>query len=473
MNAAPTDPSATQGTHAERLATFAVRASYDMMSAEAREQMKIRVLDSLGCAIGALDADPIKRIRRYIDDMGQDGPCSLLGMARRTTPDRAAFHNSALVRYLDFNDSYMSAGDYAHPSDNFGPVLAAGEFAGAHGRDFLAALALAYQVQTRLVDVAPVLDKGFDHTVQGSYAVAAGVSRMLGLNVPRTANAIAMAGTAFNALRVTRTGRLSHWKGLAYANTAFGCLHAAMLARQGITGPSEVFEGNKGFMHTIAGCFEIDWEKEDLEAVTRTSIKKYNGTIDAQSSIETALALRARLGDDVANIRSLELDVFDIAFRVIGGGEEGDKHIVSTKEEADHSLPYMVAVALLDGVMMPAQYASDRLARPDVQALLRRVSVRSDRAFSDRFPDEVGSRLRAVLEDGREARAESRDYEGYRSRPMGWVATTSKFEALASPRLREGGAAAIVDSVRRLDGMDVATFFAVLNDAIAPDGAGR
>lgn len=461
-------------THAERLAGFVVGSSYDAISETAREQMKIRVLDSLGCAIGALGAAPVRAIRRYLADMGETGPCTLIGMARRAAPDRAGFYNAALVRYLDFNDSYMSAGDYAHPSDNLGPVLAAAELAGAHGRDLLTGLALAYQVQTRLVDVAPVLDKGFDHTVQGSYAVAAGTSKMLGLDRAQTANAIAMAGTAFNALRVTRTGRLSNWKGLAYANTAFGCLHAALLARQGLTGPAEVFEGNKGFMHTIAGPFEIDWESEDLEAVTATSIKKYNGTIDAQSSIEAALALRARLGGAVEAVETIDLDVFDVAFRVIGGGEEGDKHIVRTKEEADHSLPYMVAVALLDGVMMPGQYDPERIARADVQALLRRVRVRPDAGFSRRFPNEVCCRIRARMRQGEEVVVETTDYEGYRTRPMGWEAAIAKFEALAAGHLREGGSRAVLESVRELDRIEVAEFLLRLNAALDhSDEAGR
>jgi 2-methylcitrate dehydratase len=178
-----------------------------------------------------------------------------------------------LIRYLDFNDSFLASGETCHPSDNLGSVLAACEYAGGSGRDLLTALATAYQVQCRLSEVAPVRAKGFDHTTQGAYALAAGVSKALGLNQKQTANALAIAGTAFNALRVTRTGTLSHWKGLAYPNTAFGVTHTAFLAKRGITGPPEVFEGNKGFMAAIAGPFEIDWSKEDLERVTRTIVK--------------------------------------------------------------------------------------------------------------------------------------------------------------------------------------------------------
>ncbi len=241
-------------TQVEQMAKFVVRASYDDLSKDARLQLKIRTLDALGCAIGALGEDPIRMIRAQTDDFGGNGTCTLVA-GSRTSPDRAAFYNSALVRYLDFNDSYLSKGETCHPSDNLGSVLAACEYANRTGKDFMTALAVAYQVQCRLSDVAPVRARGFDHTTQGSFAIAAGVARALELDQAKTANALAIAGTAFNALRVTRTGALSNWKGLAYPNTAFGVTHAAFLAMRGITGPAEVFEGNKGFMETISGPF--------------------------------------------------------------------------------------------------------------------------------------------------------------------------------------------------------------------------
>jgi 2-methylcitrate dehydratase len=164
-------------------------------------------------------------IREYINELGSTGSCTLIG-GGSTDVDRAALYNSALIRYLDFNDSYLARGETCHPSDNLGAILAAGEYIGATGRDLMTALAVAYQVQCRLCDVAPVRARGFDHTVQGAYGVAAGVSRILKLDPSQTANAIAISGTAFNALRVTRTGKLSHWKGLAYPNLAACCTRA-------------------------------------------------------------------------------------------------------------------------------------------------------------------------------------------------------------------------------------------------------
>jgi 2-methylcitrate dehydratase len=456
-------------TEAEHLAAFVVRARYEQLSEPAREALKLRVLDALGCALGALDGPPIARLRAEIETFGGRPLASMIG-GGQTAPDRAAFFNSALVRYLDFNDSFLAKGETCHPSDNLGAVLAASEYAGRSGREFLTALAVAYQVQCRLSEAAPVRAKGFDHTTQGAYAVAAGVAKALGMSPEQTANAIAISGTAFNALRVTRTGRLSNWKGLAYPNTAFCATHATFLALHGITGPLEVFEGNKGFKEAIAGPFSLDWEREGLEAVRRTIVKKYNAEIHSQSSLEAILELRERERLDPSQVERITLDVFDVAYNIIGGGEEGDKHAVRTKEQADHSLPYMVAVALLDGQVTPAQYAPERILREDVQALLRKITVRPDPELSRRFPDEMPVRLRVELRRepaavpqahgpersrraaaGRVIELAKSDYEGFHTQPMSWKSATEKFDRLAAPFVEAGLRRAIAEAVGELE----------------------
>jgi 2-methylcitrate dehydratase len=441
-------------TEAEKLAAFVVGCGNTFLSNSARLQLKIRVLDALGCAIGALGSSISSQLRAHTAELGGNGSCTLIG-GGRAAPDRAAFYNSALVRYLDFNDSYLAKGETCHPSDNLGAVLAASEYARRSGRDFLTALAVAYQVQCRLSDVAPVRAKGFDHTTQGSYALAAGVAKGLGLTEQQTANAIAICGTAFNALRVTRTGALSNWKGLAYPNTAFGCTHATLLAMRGITGPPEVFEGNKGFKDSIAGSFEIDWSRETLDRVERTIIKKYNAEIHSQSVLDGAIELKREFGLTGGDVERVDIDVFDVAFHIIGGGEEGDKRIVQTKEEADHSLPYLVAVAFLDGEVTPAQFSQERIRSADVQQLLRNVHVQPSDEFSRRFPKELPCRLTLKLRDGRIVSVEKRDYEGFTTNPPRWESALRKFEALAGPHTTSSLREQIAEAVRNLEGIEI------------------
>jgi 2-methylcitrate dehydratase len=448
-------------TRVETMASFVCRTAWEDLSPAARTALKIRVLDSIGCAYGALGADPVRMLRRHVVEFGGKPLCTLIG-GGRTAPDRAAFYNGALVRYLDYNDSYLAKGETCHPSDNLGAVLAAAEYAGISGKDFLTSLAVAYQVQCRLSDVAPLRARGFDHVTQGVLAAAAGVGRALSLDVEQVANALAIAGAAHNALRVTRTGELSHWKGLAAPNAAFNGLRAAFLAMRGITGPRGLFEGPKGWMQVISGPFEIDWEEEDLERVTRTILKKYNAEIHSQSAVEGMIELMEEERIEAEQITRVRIDIFDVAHLIIGGGAEGNKTVVRTKEEADHSLPYIVAVAALDGKVTPAQYEPERILREDVQSLLRRVEVVPDPGYSGRFPEEHACRLTVALTDGRILTKEMSDYEGFHTRPMSWDRAVEKFRAGAGDVLNKRHLETVVQGISDLENIKARDLAALL-----------
>jgi len=432
------------------LAAFVERARLEEMSAQALEQLKIRVLDTIGVAVGAIAADPMRAIRKLTSKLGGERHSTLIG-GGETAPDRAAFYNGALSRYLDFMDSYVAEGETCHPSDNFAPVLASAEMCQASGAEFLTALAVAYQVQTRLCDVAPVRRRGFDHTTQGAYAAAAGAAKALGLRRNEIANAIAISGTANNALRVTRTGALSHWKGLAYANMAMAATHEALLAAYGITGPEAVFEGNKGFKESISGPFKIDWLNEDLESVKRTILKKHNAEIHAQTAIEAALEIRASPAFSLEAVSEIRLETFAVAYQIIGGGEEGEKHCVGSKEQADHSLPYMLAAALIDGRVQPEQFAQERIASRDVQDLLRKVTIVPDPLLSAMFPARLPARLQVQLANGDILQAFREDYPGFHTAPFDWAATRAKFNSLLNPFASQEWASAIARVVESLD----------------------
>lgn len=437
-------------TESQQLAAFVEAATLDGASPEAVEQLKIRVLDTVGVAIGALDAEPIIAIRELLEDLGGTEQATLIG-GGKTTPERAAFFNSALSRYLDFMDAYLAKGETNHPSDNFGAVLAAAESVGASGKQLLTAFAVAYQVHTRLSDVAPVRAKGFDHTTQGAFAAGASAAKALGLPSEQIANALAIAGTANVALRVTRTGNLSHWKGLAYPHVSKEGTWAALLASRGITGPEEVFEGNKGFKDSVSGPFEIDWSKEDLESVKRTIIKKHNAEIHSQSALDAALDIRAQEGFKTEDIDKIRLTTFNVAYSIIGGGEEGDKQLIRTKEEADHSLPWMLAVVLLDGQLNPEQYEPARIVANDVQALMKKVEITPSDEFSDRFPDHMPAELEVTLNDGSVFTASQDSYLGFHDNPLDWENARKKFDALVTPFTGEALREEIATIIHKLD----------------------
>jgi 2-methylcitrate dehydratase len=441
-------------TRAQEIARLAVDAKLDEVPPPARERLKLHLLDTLGCAIGAMGNALLRMVREQVEEFGGSGRCTLIG-GGTTSPDRAAFCNSALVRYLDYTDAFLLPGETCHPSDNLGSVLAAAEHAGASGADFLTALAVAYEVQYRLSKAAPLVKKGFDHTTQGAFAVAAGVSRALGLDEERATHAMGMCGASLNSLWVTRTEPVSHWKGLAYPHLAFAATHATFLAARGVTGPVEIVEGERGWEETVAGRFEADWTRRELDSVLQGVLKRYNSEVHAQTAIDTVLALRREHAVDARQVRRVEVDIFENAFDPIAGGVAGDKLIARTKEEADHNLRYLMAVALIDGEVTPAQYLQERIERRDVAELMRCVWVRSYDPYTERYPEKMPSRVTLLLRDGRELTREQDDYPGFRDRPMDLRQVRAKFDELVAGHAPASLADEIAEATMRVDRLAV------------------
>jgi 2-methylcitrate dehydratase len=207
----------------------------------------------------------------------------------------------------------------------------------------------------------------------------------------------------------------------------------------------------------------VDWSRESMARVTRTILKKYNAEIHSQSTLEGVLELRDQYHFREQDVKRVDVDIFDVAYHIIGGGEEGAKTVVHTKEEADHSLPYMVAVAIIDGQVMPEQYRAERIMGQDVQGLLRRVFVQPSAAFSQLFPQEMPSRVSIALHDGRVLVKEKRDYEGFYTRPMRWDTVVTKFERLSAPFADATLRSEIVAAVANLETIKVADLTRLLS----------
>ena len=442
------------------IASFALRVESADFAGEALDRLKRSVLDALGCAIGALGGEPVRRIRAMAEEFGGTGCCTLVG-GGRTAPDRATLVNGCLVRYLDFMDNTASAGEVCHPSDNLAAVLAAAEYANRSGQDFLLGLAIAYQVQTRLMEALPTMRAGLNYTTPLAYSVAAGAARMLGLDQDGTANALSLAGVSSVSLAVIQAEPVSQWKGLASGETASRALHNTFLAARGITGPLGVFDGPYGLDHLVRQHAKLDWSREGLDVPLGVSIKRYNAEFQSQSAVDAAVELHGRgLASD--RIASVRLHVAQGAYDVLGGGSYGPKDECRIKEQADHNLKYLIAVALLDGQVLPEQFATDRINRADVQDLLHKVSVRPSRRYTRRIPQEMPCDLTVRLDDGSELAATRTDYDGFFSRPMSWDDVTAKFDRLASPFATAELRAETVATVRRLETVPVSDLTGLL-----------
>src|SRR5438552_9899578 len=387
-------------TLAEHLAEYAVGLRFEELPAPVVHEIKRRVIDSIGCALGAWEAEPCVIARRVASRFSARRGGTLLGTTHRAPADWAAFANGCLVRYLDYNDTYLSK-EPAHPSDNISAALAVAEAEDAGGREFIVAIALAYEVQCRFCDAASLRARDWDHVTYGAFSTALAAARLMRLDVEQTRHAVGIAGVASAALRQSRVGELSHWKGCAFAHAARHGVFAAILAREGMTGPAPIFEGEKGFQALVSGPLDArveEWGNASDFMILNTSIKFWPAEYHSQSAIEAALKLRSQVGD-MAQIESVLVESHDAAVDIIGS--ESEKWRPTSRETADHSLPYIVAVALADGEVTAKQFEPGRFADAALLALVQRVTVQRDAELSACYPQAAGNIVTVRLRDGR------------------------------------------------------------------------
>ncbi|MGA2892142.1 MAG: MmgE/PrpD family protein [Xanthobacteraceae bacterium] len=441
-------------TQVEALAKYAARASFADLSAQSRKQLPVHILDSIGCCVAALGAGPIEACRAQVADFGGDGPCALIG-GSKANPIYAAFWHTALVRYVDFMDNFLAPTETCHTADNFGVALTITDYAGGSGRDLMLAVALSYTVQSRFVDHANFMTRGFDHTTQLAFSLNAAAGLILGMSEAQIASAIAMAAVSDASFAVVRAKPLSQWKGLASAQSALEAMNTLFLARRGVQGPLQVIEGSNGIDNLLHMQVRIDWDKERYEGVLESTIKKYNAMIHTQSAVHCMVELVRQRKVDASKVVSIEADVTRMTYDFSGGGLYGMDKVVTTKEQADHNLPYLLAVAMLDGDVMPAQFEPDRIARADVQQLLKKVSVRPNHEYTELYPAKMPAQITVRLQDGSVIEHEVENFPGMPSDPFTWEDSVEKFDRLVAGRADESVSREIKDAVRSLESIQV------------------
>lgn len=447
---------------AYQIAGFALSKEYKDLSPEMVDQLKKHLLDSVGSMIHCINRPTIEKLAAQIKKLSFGGNC-IVPSVGKISPDRAAQFYTALIRYPDFMDNFLGKEATCHPSDNIGALLAACQLMNSNGKDFLLAMALGYEIECRLIEEVPVMMKGFDHTVLLAYSVTAALCKLLQLTEEQTANALSIAGCSFNPLVVCRASYTREWKGLMSSMVAFGCMNIVLLAKEGMTGPTQIFEGPKGFSKELGMKLEYNWNEDKFDLIPKCVLKEYNAEVHTQSLIEAAIELKEKNKIDPAEIEQIEVTTFLTAYHIVGGGEYGDRHTVFSKEQADHSLPYVIAVALLDDQLYPEQLLEKRIHKPDVQQLLKKVEVKTKfplhspkkvagvlDAYTKAYPEKMMAEVKIKMKDGTEHKLEKEDYYGFHTRPMSWADTIKKFKKITRKNADTQLQKEIIDTISNL-----------------------
>jgi 2-methylcitrate dehydratase len=415
----------------EYLSDYACRLAPADLTPAAVHQVERTVIDTLGCAVGALGSEPAAIARRLASRVHGSPPARILACREATSVDMAAFAGTVLVRYLDCNDTYAARGT-GHPSDMIPAVLAVADARNADGRAVVTAIVVAYEVFCRLADQVPLA--GWDQGLFAAIGAACGAGKILGLDRRAMGHAISIAITSGVPLGVTRIGELAMWKGCATAAANRTGVFAAELAADGMTGPGHPFEGRDGLWQHL-GIEAPKWERfgggEEPFKITETSFKAFPSVVHTQGPIGLTLELRRQLGG--AEIRSIRVATYADAIRRTA--TEAEKWDPRTRETADHSMPYLVAAALADGAVTPATFEPARIQDPALRPLIQKLTVVDDPGFTSRYPAESCTRVEMTTADGRQLSAETSHPKGHRRNPLTDQEVEGKFRGLAGHTL--------------------------------------
>jgi 2-methylcitrate dehydratase len=397
------------------------------LSGAAVADTRRRIIDTLGCILAAQRAEPVAIARSLALCATAQPAASLIGTAEGTTEEWAAFVGGIAARVLEGNDAYPGGG--GHPSDAIPALLAVAETGARDGEALIEAVWIAYQLHFRLFETLRLRDHGLDHVLYTAMATAAGVARLLSLPPEQVRHALALALTPNLALHATRTGAISMWKGAAGANAARNGLFAARLAAAGMTGPDAALEGHHGLLELIGPRPLPALLGGEDAMLARACHKAMLCEYHAQSPIAAVL----QLGVAAGAVEELVVHTYHFTWSEIGSGAE--KWDPRTPEAADHSLPYVLAATIVDGAYDDSIYAPDRLTDPRIRALMPRIRVVEDPAFTARFPGAYPCRLTLRRKDGMVQETLVENPPGHPDNPLGDAGIAAKFRALAGRAL--------------------------------------
>jgi 2-methylcitrate dehydratase len=429
----------------DALVGYAFALRYEDLTPEVVHAARVRIVDTFGSLVGGFDGEPCRIARSLAQRLYSSGSSSVIGTFTMTPPDMAAFVNATTARYVEMNDVYHwpKAGG-GHPSDVIMPVLAVAEESHSTGEEFITAVTLAYEIY--LCMAHSVRTPGFDFINNLTLATAIAAGKLLHLNSDELAECISMAIVPNNALGQARTGHLSHWKATASGQAGRAGVFAAYLAREGMQGAVQPFEGRAGWTNVVAGgslTLAPMATRGGHFKILDTIIKPRSACATTLSSI-LATEQAAKSSLDVSQVEGVLVEVYD---RAVHLGEGEHSYRPRTRESADHSIPFVVASALMDGTVNPETFREERLTDPQLLSLADKVKVVGNPEFTaayQKLPLEHRTRVTVKTKTGEVRVGEVNTLKGGLIDPMSDFEIEGKFRSLTSKYWSEARAGEVL-----------------------------
>jgi len=439
-------------TISQKWAKFALELKYDNIPPEAIKEAKRFLLDSVGCAFSALDNKDIKSAYDYIQDLGGKKQATIIGWGEKTNLPQATLMNSLLIRALDYNDIYWEQ-DPSHPSNIIPAVLSTGEFMKKNGKEVLVGIILAYELEMRLCLAAfpGVREIGWHHATLTQLVSPVVAGRMLELGEEEIVAAIGISGSSHFTLGGVVAGHLTNMKNAADSFAVEAGVRAALLASKGYTGPVEVFEGKEGLFEVLD---KVKWDRDILAKglgenflINQCGYKAFPTEALTHQPITAALEVMKENNLDPKEVEEILVETTTRGADILS---DPSKYKPTTKETADHSLPYCIAVAVAKGNVLPSYFEEDALRDPFVCSLLDKIKVVANTEIDAFFPKV--KRAIVTIKTSKEEYKKREDFaKGQPERPLSEEELISKFKANAEKKVSSSKMEDIIKATQELE----------------------
>jgi 2-methylcitrate dehydratase len=435
---------------ARRLAEWSNDFAASQVSAATEERARAILLDSIGCALFACTDEKAKPILGVVQALAGNTDCTVIGTKLRAALPLASFANGALIRTLDLNDTYAGPRQVGHPSDNIGAALAAAEMWDRSGNELLRSIRLGYEIYGRILDMGDP-ESPWDHVTVSGMVTAATTAWLMRLPVERMAHALALAAVHSATLGEVRVGHVSGAKAIASSVVTQTASLLTLLAAEGITGPEQAIDGVRGYAKLILddADFSTFFDDGAPDRLLSVGLKQYPCFALGQGPISAAIELRNRLPEPAA-IEKLTVTIANTGPARL---RLRDSHgrVPASREAADHSIYFLVAVALLDGYYGLDQLTAGRWQDDDVRNLIERMDAGIDPALTP--PTSLPCRLVAELRGGERIVVDRPVTPGNAQMPLSWDEVKDKFRRCAAGVLGNAAQSRVIDSVEGIDGL--------------------
>jgi len=442
-------------TISQKWTKFALELKYDNIPPEAIKEAKRFLLDSVGCAFSALNSKDTQAAYDYIQDLGGKKQATVIGWGTKANLPQATLMNSLLIRALDYNDIYWEQ-DPSHPSDIIPAVLSTGEFMKKNGKEILLGIVLAYELEMRLCQAAfpGVREIGWHHATLTQLVSPVVAGRMLDLNEEEMIAAIGISGSSHFTLGGVVAGHLTNMKNAADPFSVEAGVRAALLASKGYTGPVEVFEGKEGLFEVLD---KVKWDKDILTKglgenflINQCGYKAFPTEALTHQPITAAIEVMQENNLDPKEVKEILVETTTRGADILS---DPSKYKPTTKETADHSLPYCIAVAVAKGNVLPSDFEEDALRDPFVWSLLDKIKVVANPEIDNLFP-----KMKRAIVTIKTSKGEYKKQEdfakGQPERPLSEEELISKFKANAEKKVSSSKMEDIINATKDLDSID-------------------